>query len=331
MKILIIQTAFIGDVILATSVVEKLKQFHPQARLDFLLKKGHQALLANNPHLTEILLFDKSQQKYRNLFRLLRQIRKEKYDLVINLQRFASSGFLTAFSGAKEKMGFDKNPLSFLFSKKFPHIIHSPDNPVHEVERNLSLIHHLTDKELIRPRLYPSESDFEQVKKIAPYVCMAPASKWFTKQWPAEKWIQLIAALGDRYEICLLGGREDVALCEKIARQSRAKRVQNLAGKLSFLASAALMARAEMNIVNDSAPLHMASAMNAPVIGLFCSTVPNFGFGPLSDNSWVLESSLSLPCRPCGLHGKKSCPQGHFRCAEIEIAGILDKFADEKI
>ena len=156
---------------------------------------------------------------------------------------------------------------------------------------------------------------------------MAPASKWFTKQWPVEKWIQLVDALADRYDICLLGGKEDIALCEDIIQKTSAKRVENLAGQLSFLASAALMARAKMNIVNDSAPLHMASAMNAPVIALFCSTISNFGFGPLSETSWILESTHELACRPCGLHGKKACPLGHFRCAEIEIVEILNKFA----
>lgn len=328
MKILIIQTAFIGDVILATPVIEKLKQHHPQAQINFLLKKGHQALLANNPHLTEILLFDKGKQKYQNLWRLLKQIRAAKYDLVINLQRFASSGFLTAFSGAKEKIGFDKNPFAFTYSKKLPHLINDPQHPVHEVERNLSLIHHLADQEIIRPHLYPSKADFEAVKRDAPYLCMAPASKWFTKQWPVEKWIQLLDALEDHYEVCLLGGKEDIDLCEKIIQTSQAQRIVNLAGKLSFLASAALMARATMNIVNDSAPLHMASAMNAPTIALFCSTIPNFGFGPLSEKSWVLETRQQLACRPCGLHGKKACPLGHFHCAEIDIVEILNTFAD---
>lgn len=327
MKILIIQTAFIGDVILATPVIEKLKRFYPEAEIDFLLKKGYQALLANNPHLRQLLLFDKDQQKYRNLWKLMRKIRSEKYDLLINLHRFASSGFLAAFSGAKEKIGFDKNPFAFSYSRKFPHQINDPQHPVHEVERNLSLIQHLTDRELVRPHLYPSKDDFKKVEQAYPYVCMAPASKWFTKQWPAEKWIQLIDALADRYEVILLGGKEDQELCDHIIHASQAQRLLNLAGKLSFLASAALMQGAVMNIVNDSAPLHMASAMNAPVIGLFCSTIPEFGFGPLSEKSWVLETYHELNCRPCGLHGKKNCPLGHFRCAEIEIVEILDKFA----
>ena len=94
--------------------------------------------------------------------------------------------------------------------------------------------------------------------------------------------------------------------------------VQNLCGKLSYLQSAALMARADMNYANDSAPLHFASAMDAPVTAVYCSTVPAFGFGPLRPNARVVEIKERLYCRPCGLHGHKACPEGHFRCA-LEI------------
>ena len=114
-KILIIQTAFIGDVILATPLIETLRLQFPNSKIDFLVKNGNQNLLINHPNLNRVLVFDKS-KKIKSLLALLKEIRKEKYDLVINLQRFFSSGLLTAFSGAKEKRGFKKNPLSFLFT-----------------------------------------------------------------------------------------------------------------------------------------------------------------------------------------------------------------------
>ncbi len=99
------------------------------------------------------MIWNKKENKNKNLFRLLKKIRKEKYDKVINLQRFASTGMLTAFSGAKEKIGFDKNPLSFLFTKKIKHDL---SNKKHEVERNNELIAHFTDDSFTKPRLYPS-------------------------------------------------------------------------------------------------------------------------------------------------------------------------------
>jgi len=79
-----------------------------------------------------------------------------------------------------------------------------------------------------------------------------------------------------------------------------------------------------MNYVNDSAPMHLASAVNAPVTAVFCSTVPAFGFGPLSDKSFIAEKKEKLYCRPCTLHGKKSCPEQHFKCAEdIQVENVF--------
>ena len=103
------------------------------------------------------------------------------------------------------------------------------------------------------------------------------------------------------------------------------KQVEILAGKLSFLQSAALMKQAKMNYVNDSAPLHFTSAVNAPVTAIFCSTIPAFGYTPLSDRSFIVETKEHLICRPCGLHGRKACPLGHFKCAYgIETAQVLE-------
>ena len=115
--------------------------------------------------------------------------------------------------------------------------------------------------------------------------------------------------------IYLLGAPSDVETCEDIRKKVNQPRVINLSGKLKFLESAALMKFAKMNYVNDSAPMHLASAMNAPVTAIYCSTVTSFGFGPLSDRSFIVETGEALKCRPCGLHGFRSCPEGHFLCA----------------
>ena len=114
-KFLIIQTAFIGDVVLSTALIEKLHQFYPDATIDFLVRKGNEKLLTQHPYLREILIWDKKNGKYKNLFRLLFHIRKRRYDTVVNVQRFFSTGMLTAFSGAKEKIGFKTNPLDIIY------------------------------------------------------------------------------------------------------------------------------------------------------------------------------------------------------------------------
>ena len=320
MKFLVIQTAFIGDVILATPVVEKLRRFYPEAQIDFLVRRGNEKLLAGHPHLREVLVWDKKRGKYRALWQMMRRLRASQYDWVINCQRFAASGLLTVFSGARQTVGFQKNPFSGLFTRRVAHVFGSAERPVHEVDRNLGLIRHLTDDTFVKPRLYPSEADFQTARSfVGPnrfYVCVAPTSVWFTKQYPAHKWVELIDRLPAACAVFLLGGPEDAPACDRIGARSKHSDIRNLAGRLNFLESAALMQEAALNYVNDSAPMHLASAVNAPVAAVFCSTLPVFGFTPLSDRREIVETSRQLSCRPCGLHGLRACPEGHFNCAE---------------
>jgi ADP-heptose:LPS heptosyltransferase len=322
-KFLIIQTAFIGDVVLATSVIESLATSFPDAEIHFLLRKGNEKLLEGHPKLKKLLIWNKKTKKYLNLFGLLKEIRSEKYDYVINLQRFASTGILTAFSKGKIKVGFRKNPLSFAFTIKVEHRI---EKGIHEVDRNLGLIKSFAN-ELVRvPKLYPSLKDKLVVEQFMnkPYVCLAPASVWFTKQLPEEQWVKLCRLLTDQFHICFLGAPGDANMCDRVINNSEIENFTNFCGKLTFLQSAALMQNAVMNYVNDSAPLHFSSAVNARLAAFFCSTIPEFGFGPLSDGARIAEVDFDLECRPCGLHGKKECPKGHFDCGhKIELTKYL--------
>jgi heptosyltransferase II len=330
-KILIIQTAFLGDVVLATPIIEKLHQFYPSSTIDFLLRKGNESLLKSHPYLRHTFILDKK-KKYQSTWQNIRLIRKEKYDLVINVQRFATSGLITLLSGAKLTVGFDKNPFSFLFSKRKPHIIGSKAKSSHEVDRNISLIADITNEERIRPKLYVSDADYKKVSqyKTKEYVCIAPTSVWFTKQLPSYKWVELIKKLPEQIPVYLLGAPGDFDACEHIRKECKEKQVSNLAGHLSLLESSALMKDAILTYVNDSAPMHLATQINAPVCAVYCSTIPEFGFGPLSDFSRIAEVSEALPCRPCNLHGYRQCPKGHFKCADISVTTLLGFFNEAK-
>jgi lipopolysaccharide heptosyltransferase II len=328
MRFLIIQTSFIGDVVLATSVVEKLHQKFPDAKIDFLLRKGNESLLENHPFLNKVITWDKKQNKLGNLFKTISLVRQSRYDRLINLHRYASTGLITALSGAKEKIGFDKNPFSFFYTKKIKHEI---GDGKHEIERNQELISDITDSVPAKPKLYPSKSEFAGVSNLKlqtsnakQYICIAPASVWFTKQLPKEKWIEVINLINKDTTVYLIGAGSDLSLCSEIIKAVQHPHTINLAGNLSFLESAALMKGAAMNYVNDCAPLHIAGAMNAPVTAIFCSTSPIYGFGPLSDSSKIVETKITLDCKPCGLHGFKACPKGHFKCElTIEAKDLL--------
>lgn len=306
-KFLIIQTAFLGDVILATPVANALRDKYPEAQIDLLVRKGNEGLVQNHYAVDNVLIWNKKEGKYKSLRSLRKRIVNEEYTEIINLHRFASSGLLTVFGRAKNTVGFDKNPLSYFFKRKLKHDL---TKNLHEVERNLSLISHHGVPKKLRPSLHPMEKDFAAVNqyKSQKYVCFAPASVWFTKQMPKEKWIELGNSIN--HKIYLIGGPGDIDLCQEIANEL--DNVEILAGKLSLMQSAALIKDAQHSYVNDSGPMHISSAMNTPTTAFYCSTVPEFGFGPLAEQSRII--SKSLDCKPCGLHGHKSCPKGHYDC-----------------
>ena len=287
-RILIIQTASLGDVILCTPIIEKLHEVYPNAKIDFLLKKGYETLLLNHPKLHHIIVWDKKENRYRKLSKLISTLRQKEYDLIINAQRYFSSGLITVLSNAQQTVGFSKNPLSIFFTHRKKHKIGTSEGNPHETERNLSLIEDFTDASNFPMKLYPTQQDFAKV------------SQYKTQQF---------------ITISPLGSSKEVNLCNEIILESGHVNYLNLAGKLTFLESTALMKDAKMNFVNDSAPMHMASSIDAPVTAIYCSTIPEFGFGPKSSKSHIIQSSKALRCRPCGIHGHNKCPKKTFECA----------------
>ena len=321
-KALFIQTSFIGDVILATAMLESFHAQSPDTRIDILVRKGNESLFEGHPFVNQVLVWEKKENKVANLLRLARRIRSTRYAVVINAHRFASSGLLTWFSGSGLKVGFHKNPFSFTYTHSFEHEFDGR----HETERNHQLIRSVfPNSTLSKPKLYPSKLDYDKVQQYrnGDYVCIAPTSVWYTKQWPIEKWTGLCNELTEKQVIYLLGAPSDVGACAQIISNTTHPNVVNLSGKLSLLQSAALMDGATQNYVNDSAPMHLASSVNASTTAIYCSTIAQFGFGPLSDDARVLETSENLDCRPCGLHGHAACPKGHFNCSNIEISTVI--------
>ena len=328
-RILVIQTAFIGDVVLATAMLENLHAAYPSAKLDILVRGGAQELFIDHPYINQVHVWDKKKNKYQHLFQIIQTIRRIKYDVVINVQRYLATGIITVLSSATKTIGFNKNPLSFLFSEVVKHAFGTAAQAAgraaeqdssgvspHETSRNHALLASLTTASVAKPALYPSAANFAAVQKFqgAPYICMSPGSVWETKKMPAKNWIELINALPTNYTIFLMGAPNETALCEEILSGSSRGGVVNIAGQLNLLEAAALIKGARLNYVNDSAPMHLASATNAPVAAIYCSTIPAFGYGPLSSVQFVVETMEHLPCKPCGLHGKKVCPLGHFNC-----------------
>ncbi len=324
MKIAVIQTAFPGDVILATSLFEALKDSYPRSKITAIVRPESYLLIKNNPFLDNIIIFDKYGND-RGLFGLFRVARKlSGFDWAIIVQRFFRSAMLASIAGISRRTGFDNTTFKFLYSEKIHY-----DKDKHEVRRCLDLIN-ASDKNKYRPRIFIDDESKEKADKILAerkirkdFAIIAPGSVWTTKRYPNyPALIELIKKELD-LDIVLLGGRDDIAISRSIAKTS-SNLCCDLAGKTDFLVSAEIISRAKIAISNDSAPAHIAAAVDTPVVAVFGPTTPEFGFAPYSENSSVVDIG-PLYCRPCTTHGSDQCPQKHFKCMlDIQPAEIIN-------
>ena len=312
MKILIIQTAFIGDVILTLPVAQVIKREMPDASVDFLCIPSTAPISNNTPYLNDVLIYDKRRSGLKGLLRIARIIKEKNYDVIISPHRSFRSSLITFLSGCKNSIAFDKSDMSYLYKNTIEY-----KTGIHEIQRNLSLLQPLgiNEDNIIRPELFPSDGDKERVegivKEARASVCVAPGSIWYTKRYPKERYRWVVEMLtAKNINIFIVGGEDDEELGNYLAVNEK---VINTAGKLSLLESAELIRRAKLLITNDSAPLHMANAMGTDVIAIFGATVPDFGFFPYGENDVIVETN-GLACRPCSIHGGNKCPIGTFEC-----------------
>lgn len=326
-KILIIQTAFIGDTILASHFARALKDEYPDSEIHFFLRKGNESVIQGLATVHKTWVWDKQGGKTKNLMKLISSLREIKFDMVFNLHRHFNSGLVSAMMKSPFKAGFKQNPLSMFYTKKVNHQIPDPRG-WHEVQRNLELIpnYKISDNSKIyKPELPIQAKNREKVSAYTSgeYFVVAPASVWFTKAWSESKYRELTSKLVGMGKVYFIGAPSDKELCDRIRKDF--PNTENLCGMLNLLDSAALMEKARRVFVNDSAPLHLASSVNAKTTAIFCSTVQEFGYTPLADDSVVIDMGKTLSCRPCGLHGHKACPLGHYKCSEdIEIKRVLE-------
>lgn len=315
-RVLILQTAFLGDVVLATPMAESIKNLHPEWEVDFLTTPESGALLENNPNISRILTYDKnkSERGVKGFLSKISEIEAGAYDIALIPHRSIRSAALVRFAGIPQRVGFDKSAGYFLFTERVKY-----ENELHEVERNLKLVESLNlSVSKVKPRLYPSSNDLKKSEKILkssaklknrPIIAIAPGSIWPTKRWPIDNYIELAGMLvKDGFGVVVLGGEKDKALFKKISMEG----VEVFAGTTTLLESAALLKKCEALVTNDSAPLHFAVAVDTPVVAIFGATAPKFGFYPYNSDDIVIEREL--PCRPCAIHGGMKCPIGTFEC-----------------
>jgi heptosyltransferase II len=312
---LVIQTSFLGDVVLTTPLLSQLAKRGP---VDVVTTPAGAALLANHAAVRTLIPYDKrgAASGIGGFFSLAKQLRANSYDIAFLAQGSWRSAALAWVAGIPARTGFATSAGRLFYTRRVDY-----RDDLHHTAR-LLLLSRPNGREPshgeLQPSLYPKVTEDAAVDALLaandvhehePLIVLAPGSVWATKRWPFYP--DLARALSGEGRIVIAGGAEDDALAAEIV--AVVPNAVNAAGKLSLLASAELIGRAAVVVTNDSAPQHLASAMGTPTVSIFGPTVPDFGFGPLAPRSIVLGKA-DLACRPCDRHGPQKCPLGHHNC-----------------
>jgi heptosyltransferase II len=307
---LVIQTAFLGDVVLTTPLLSLLAERH--GPVDVVTTPAAASLLEQHHAVEDVLRYDKhgADRGWKAFRRLGAALRAKRYSRVYLPHRSLRSGLLAMWSGARERIGFADSPAAVTYTSRIPR-----PRDGHEVERLLALAGLKSGDAAPPVNLELAPTDLAAADawllshNVGPdFIAMAPGSVWATKRWPYYAEL----ARGVDRSVVVVGGPEDSALADAIVEAAPGRAV-GAAGALTLRGSAALIQRAGVLVSNDSAPLHLATAVGTPIVALFGPTIPDFGFGPRRPGDIVLGRD-DLPCRPCSKHGPPACPLRHHRC-----------------
>jgi len=297
MKILIIHTAFIGDIVLSTPLIQKLKDLYPKSKIDYLTLPTNQSVLYNNPNLNEIILYDKKgkDKGIKGFLKVLKILKQKKYDYAVIPHRFIKSILLAKLAKIPDIVGFDVATGSSLLDKKIHY-----DMKKHEVERLLNLVEYEGEK--IPVRIYPAKENFVKIEKMLKnsgytgkkqqkLILVAPGSQRPEKMWPIEKYREVIQKLkkNENYFIGITGSKSEKELPLNFEKD---KNVIDFRGEISLVEFGALISKADVVVGNDSSPIHIASGFEKPfVIGIFGPGKRSLGFFPWTEKSNVIEDN----------------------------------------
>ncbi len=330
-NILIIRLSSIGDIILTTPLLRSLREHFPLATISFVIKERYADLLANCPHIDNLISFD-SNRGFAELRKLKRKIRGLKPDILLDIHRNWRSFYLRAGIGAKYTGSYRKQILYRTCFVWFGLNLYRVIKPVYlryyESAEKLGVTYDgqgteisLPDECIGKVSNMLGSSGYAQG---APLAVICPGATFRNKEWPAEHFIETTNRLIRDHGIfvAILGGREDAGLCHRIVEETGGRAV-SFAGRLNLPEAAALLRLSNLAVTNDSGLMHLAQSQKTPVVAIYGPTTRELGYFPFGENSKVIETSL--PCRPCTHNGLNHCPRKHFRCMkEIKPDRVVD-------
>lgn len=318
---LVIQTAFPGDVVLTTPLIRRAAE-RLGAPVDVVTIPIAAEVLANNPHIRDVIVYDKkgSEAGIAASWILARRLRARRYHTAFLAQASYRTALLARAAGIPRRVGFRTSKAAWLYT----HVVF-PLGEVHQIERLLALADGAPDRR--EPEIYPSAGDRAAVDALlreagitGGFVALAPGSAWGTKRWPLFP--ELARALAGEVALATVGGPGDRADARAIRTALGNLPVADGTGRLTLLQSGELIRRATVLVANDSAPVHLASATRTPTVEIYGPTVPQFGFAARALYSRIVEPD-PLPCRPCHHHGPAVCPLVHHKCMRDTPVGVV--------
>jgi heptosyltransferase II len=330
----VIQTAFLGDLILSTPVLKRIKKIFPEDKLVVVCKSGVGEFLLKEKIADQVIEVEKSNSRsysaalkqlncveIRNLYCLHRSVRSQLFTAQIKAQKKIGFSSLLGFWIFDDQVDFvEENPEVIRQFK----ILETTDQETFDQfkESGYAYLNHITDGQLPEIPLYfrfehSVKSVLAEQKKIAIF----PGSVWATKMWTQVGFTELAQKfIHDGYQVDLLGGPSEAMLCHNIAHEAQGANV--LAGRLTIAETLNKLSEYDLVVSNDSASTHMAAYNNTPVITIFGPTTSYMGFRPWNNKAVIVEEK-SLDCRPCGKHGHNQCPLGHHKCMKLITASAV--------
>lgn len=306
-RILVIRLSSLGDVLHAIPAVHGLKAA-AGADIDWLVQPEYEDIVRACPDVRRALRFPRRRWWLRAGW--LQELRRDRYDLVVDLQGLLKSAIPTRLARAGRRIGpsFHREGAAWLYDD----VAGPRDKNRHAVEENLDVLRYLGWP--TPPVCFPLKFPPAPVETPRPQVVMAPASRWPTKNWPPNRFAAVASALAELgAAVVLVGSQADREICDQIAADAgAAATVANLAGRTTLRELGSLLAGAALAITVDSGPMHLAAALGVPVIALFGPTDPR-RTGPYGPAGRVVQSG-PLPCRPCF----------SARCARRDLACLRD-------
>ena len=325
MKILIIQTAFLGDVVLTIPLIQAAKKYL-KAQISVVCIPSTKNILEGHPSIDEIIVFDKknSEKGFFSLIKFIKKLKEKKFDVAIIPHPSFKSGLISYLAAIPERIGFSNSAGRFFFTNKVFF-----DKNKHQLERYLDLLKHFgIEVKEEKTEIYIDEEGKKFADDVLPknkiIFGINPGSIWATKRWPAEKYAQLADKIITEFgaEILIFGGPDDIDIAKNVEKNMEQKAI-NFAGKTTLKQLSVLTQMCKVFVTNDSGPMHIAAALNVPAVAIFGPTIKQFGFFPYSKKAIVIEKNV--PCRPCSPHGPNKCPEKHFNCMnKITVSEVFD-------